>query len=355
MGHITSVKRYFLLQQGDLITQFMEATEEELSKNVDKVTPVRLDNLLQLIVRTSSAKNDPCLDNLQCDLFTMDLATQMSKIAFAGAVGNLNEISITPEDNNESATKENIDLNGLECFTFQYNIHWPVSIVLNQSALSQYQMLFRLLFYCKHVERQLGKVWLENSHIRKHSPKSTDKWRSAYALRQRMLNAIQHLENYMMIEVIEPNWHQFTEKMKTVQNIDDVIVIHQDFLHMCLQNCMLNYPDLLRNVINMCNCCLKFCKFIQTESTVEKITEKWLKCIDDMSIEFTQHLIDLMKRINNDLSAECAAGAKLINLICRINFNSFYSDMLDQIEIKTKANDTKDSEMNLAKAKVNVK
>ncbi|XP_031622919.1 gamma-tubulin complex component 2 homolog, partial [Contarinia nasturtii] len=57
MGHISSVKRYFLLQQGDLITQFMDASEEELSKNVDSVRPVRLDNLLQLIVRLSSAKN----------------------------------------------------------------------------------------------------------------------------------------------------------------------------------------------------------------------------------------------------------------------------------------------------------
>lgn len=335
LGHITSVKRYFLLQQGDLITQFMDASEEELSKNLDKVAPVRLDNLLQLIVRISSAKYDPYLEDLHCDLFTMDLTTQMSKIHIAG-----NQEHVNYSDYNEDSS-ETVGLTGLECFVFQYNVEWPVSIVLNQWALSQYQMLFRLLFYCKHVERQLCKVWIENTRIRK-SNESNEMWRGANALRQRMLNAIQHLENYMMIEVIEPNWHVFIEKMKTVENIDDVLSIHQDFLHVCLQNCMLNYPDLLRSVMNMCNVCLKFCKFIQIDPKAE-ISISWTECVDNFSKEFTEYLIDLLKRIN-DLSMETTAGARLINLVCRINFNSFYSDELDGIlTAKTSDGGTKSS------------
>lgn len=332
MGHITSVKRYFLLQQGDLITQFMDASEEELAKNVDKVAPVRLDNLLQLIVRISSAKHDPYVEDLHCDLFTMDLATQMSKIHIAGN----NDYAHYGENSTDST--DNIDLSGLECFVFQYNVQWPVSIVLNQWALSQYQMLFRLLFYCKHVERQLCKVWIENTRIRK-STESNEMWRCANALRQRMLNAIQHLENYMMIEVIEPNWHIFTEKMKSVQNVDDVMSIHQDFLHICLQNCMLNYPDLLRPVMNMCNVCLKFCKFIQVDPKAE-ISITWTECVDAFSKEFTDNLIDLLKRIN-DLSMETTTGARLINLVCRINFNSFYSEELENNA--TKENDAVDA------------
>lgn len=303
----------------------MDASEEELSKNVDKVAPVRLDNLLQLIVRLSSAKHDPCLEDLHCDLFTMDLATQMSKIHIAGNNDNANY-----NDDNEDST-DNIDLTGLECFVFQYNVQWPVSIVLNQWALSQYQMLFRLLFYCKHVERQLCKVWIENTRIRKSS-ESNEMWRCANALRQRMLNAVQHLENYMMIEVIEPNWHVFIEKMKTVQNVDDVMSIHQDFLHVCLQNCMLNYPDMLRAVMNICNVCLKFCKFIQVDPKAE-ISVTWTECVDNFSKEFTDFLIDLLKRIN-DVSTETTSGARLINLVCRINFNSFYSEELENNTVR---------------------
>lgn len=321
MGHITAVKRYFLLQQGDLITQFMDASEEELSKELDKVAPVRLDNLLQLTMRMSSAKNDPCLDNLQCDLFTTDLVTLMSKISVIGA----NFLSATQDENGNLST-EATDLTALECFAFRYNVQWPVSIVLNQWALLQYQSLFRLLFYCKHVERQLCKIWIENTHTRKLvRADAVETWRGAFALRQRMLDAVQHLENYMMIEVIEPNWNTLLDKMKTVQNIEDVIHIHQDFLHICMHNCMLSYPDMLRNVMNLFNVCLKFCKYIQSDATNGNTLTT---SIDEFSTAFDGHLIGLLQRIN-DMTATVAT--KLNSLVCRINFNGFYSDILDKM------------------------
>lgn len=80
MGHLMSVKRYLLLHQGDFITQFMDACEDELAKNVDKVLPMTLENLLGLTLRLSSAKHDPYKDDVHCELLTYDLVTQMSKI-----------------------------------------------------------------------------------------------------------------------------------------------------------------------------------------------------------------------------------------------------------------------------------
>lgn len=41
-------------------------------------------------------------------------------------------------------------------------------------------------------------------------------YRQAFSLRQRMLDCIQHLEYYMMVEVIEPNWVTFLNKMSKV-------------------------------------------------------------------------------------------------------------------------------------------
>lgn len=54
-------------------------------------------------------------------------------------------------------TTDRLDLTGLECFAFSYEVKWPVSLVLNHLSITKYQMLFRQLFYCKHVERQLCK------------------------------------------------------------------------------------------------------------------------------------------------------------------------------------------------------
>lgn len=80
MGHLVSIKKYLLLYQGDFISQLMDACEEELIKNIDKILPVKLENLLGLTLRLSSAKNDPYKDNLHCDIMPVNLVTQMGKI-----------------------------------------------------------------------------------------------------------------------------------------------------------------------------------------------------------------------------------------------------------------------------------
>jgi gamma-tubulin complex component 2 len=50
---------------------------------------------------------------------------------------------------------DKLHLLGLESFSFGYEVKWPVSLVLNRRAIACYQMIFRHLFYCKHVERLL--------------------------------------------------------------------------------------------------------------------------------------------------------------------------------------------------------
>jgi gamma-tubulin complex component 2 len=78
-----------------------------------------------------------------------------------------------------------------------------------------------------------------------------------------MMNAIQNLEYYMMVEVIEPVWHVFMQQLAKAKNIDDVLNYHEDFLDHCLKNCMVTYPDLLKSVIALCNICIDFCQFIE--------------------------------------------------------------------------------------------
>lgn len=51
MGRLKSVKNYFLMSQGDFIIQFMEATEQELSKKIDDIIPSKLESLLGLCLR----------------------------------------------------------------------------------------------------------------------------------------------------------------------------------------------------------------------------------------------------------------------------------------------------------------
>lgn len=46
---------------------------------------------------------------------------------------------------------------------------------LRRKALTRYQMLFRHMFYCKHVERLLCNVWISNKDFKQYSLRSP-KW-----------------------------------------------------------------------------------------------------------------------------------------------------------------------------------
>ncbi len=75
-----SVKHYFFLNAGDFILHFLSLCGAELVKNVDDVMPSRLESLLELALRTSTANADPFKDDLGLELLSYDLTTQMVKI-----------------------------------------------------------------------------------------------------------------------------------------------------------------------------------------------------------------------------------------------------------------------------------
>lgn len=273
MGHLLSVKRYFLLQQGDFIVQFLDACEHELSKGVDEVMPIRLENLLELTLRMSSAKHDKYQDNLSTSLLPFDLVTQMTKI---------NKSANGSDCYDDYDLPDTSTLSGVECFTFEYKTSWPISIILSEMTLSKYQIIFRQLFYCKYVENFLCRVWIGNNNAKKFDHGTSEQYRAAFTLRQRMMDTIQNLEYYMMIEVIEPVWLVFMQQITKAKNIDEVLFFHEDFLDHCLKNCMLCFSDILNVMMKICNLCIEFCKFIEVSGNylflaVFSITLLWCK------------------------------------------------------------------------------
>lgn len=56
------------MDQGDFYVHFMDLTEEELKKPVEDIIPTRLEALLELALRMSTANTDPFKDDLKVRL-----------------------------------------------------------------------------------------------------------------------------------------------------------------------------------------------------------------------------------------------------------------------------------------------
>nr|CAD7264977.1 unnamed protein product [Timema shepardi] len=310
MRRLKSVKHYFLLDQGDFIMQFMDSCEEELSKNIGDIMPTRLESLLELALRTSAANSDPYKDDMRTELLPYDLTFQMSKI-----------LSIETQEEKDS----------------------------------------RIRIWIRGLKENL-RVWISNKVGKSFHLKNAKMYVPAFALRQRMLNCIQNLEYYMMVEVIEPNWLAFLSKINNVNNVDEVLVCHSDFLDTCLKDCMLTNPDLLRIVNSLMSACEQFCQFMQqmtkyyvdaeltsmlgpgyegsdtycespeppTNTSIKECSGGSFKQrINKFDDEFTSVLVTLLDNISS-LGRE-NNSEKLVNVLYRLNFNAFYTEHLEKL------------------------
>ena len=238
-------------------------------------------------------------------------------------------------------------ISGLEAFTLDYEVKWPLSLILSKKALTKYQMLFRHLFYAKHVERLLCNLWSSSKATKKHMFHNRAWYSVAFALRQRMIHFVQNFEYYMMFEVIEPNWHILEINLRSVVNIDGVLEFHNDFLDRCLKDCMLTSPELLKIVSKLMAVCVTFSNCIirfnlsvevpqesESSRTASKISmhhfDKMMssieieKTISNFEINFSKLLIDLLDKLSVVSSTE--KEQEMMNLVFRLDHNSFYSE-----------------------------
>ena len=252
-AHLRSVKAYFLLNDGDFLLNFMDLTENEMKMPMVDIIPNRLEALLELAIRTSISENDPYKDDLKVVLLNYDLITQLVRIL---------SIDTVEENFVKSLDPTELNLTGLESFALDYTVHWPLSLVISRKSLTKYQMLFRHLFYCKHVERHLSTVWLKFKGLKKDFIHSKHWFVQAMTILQKMLHFIQNFEYYMIFEVLEPNWMNLERKLKIAKNVDEVLDSHTDFLRQCLQDCLLTNTDMLRILSKLLMLCVSFSNFM---------------------------------------------------------------------------------------------
>ncbi|KAG1670482.1 Gamma-tubulin complex component 2 [Nymphon striatum] len=326
VGILRSVKHYFLLDKGDFIVEFMDIAEEEFGKNICNIIPTRLESLVELALRTSSANHDTYKDNLKVELLPYNLVFQMSKI-----------LSIETKAEDEFKSPADFKLSGLEAFSFDYEVKWPLSLILNRK-----------------VNAYLFFVWMKNKVARKSS--ATSEQRQTSALGAKMLYFIQNLEYYMMFEVLEPNWNMFLTQLQNVTNVDDVLKCHTDLLNVCLKDCMLTSHQLLGLVNDIMKTCLSFAEFsmsrydvsengIMTESVTSipeeqptfeefenemKRSEKasnlpFSSMIENYDKEFTSLIIHLLNELQ-DVGCD-NYNNKLINMLYRLDFNGYYNSL----------------------------
>jgi gamma-tubulin complex component 2 len=181
----------------------------------------------------------------------------------------------------------------IDALTLDYNVKFPLSLVVSRKTILRYQLLFRFLLHLKHVEQSLAAMWIEQKTLpwRKLVPGSSasrsaapspipsnrhpagssgsaggnrtgadfEMWRlRVFLLRARMLSFVQQILSFATFEVLEPNWRALEKKLEKVTTVDQLLKDHVDFLDTCLKECMLTSAKLLKAYSRLIVTCSTF-------------------------------------------------------------------------------------------------
>ncbi|KAJ8902226.1 hypothetical protein NDN08_006634 [Rhodosorus marinus] len=258
-GRLQSIKRYFLLDQGDFLSHFLEISREELSKPASKTLTVKLSSLLELAIRTSSSKDSSYKDDLTCSLHSTTVVDQLLRI-----------VNMTGQPH-ETGRNKNKEFYAFEAFSVDYQVSWPLNLIISRKAITKYQLLFRHLFHCKYVESTLCSSWTTQQTLKGIDSKSI--FANSFVLFGRMLNFVQSYLYYMQVEVIEPASQSLRSRMsREDMSIDNMMFLHDDFLGTCVKDCILTNAKILQIITNLLSVCMLFANYSDrfTNSAMEE-------------------------------------------------------------------------------------
>lgn len=318
LGRLRSLRRYFLLDQSDFLVNFFDAASSELSKRRRDVSRGRLSSLLELSIRTSVSKSDPFQDDVRCMLCPEDFASQI--VGMSGP-------STSPKDSGS--------ISGYEAFAIDYHLEWPTTLVVSEVDVLKYQFIFRYLFYCKYVERELEECWRHQSQMKGPLRKAPRSFVRSFALRNRMLQFVRNILYYTTADVLEPNWRALESGVRKSATVDELMQHHAQFLDLSVEQSLLSNEKHLKVFKNVSETCISFAAYTEkfsslfgAEQSSDEIEEdlrgrNYPTTLAKFETAFDMHLGKLLDGLS--AVSKKRANAHLSNLCDRLDIDGFYS------------------------------
>jgi gamma-tubulin complex component 2 len=268
------MKRYFLLDRGDFLVNFLEAAEEELAKPFEQVSIGRVQHFLGTSIHITEGQrdvevhpNDYSHRKNTTGLNPSRLRCRLSKQSLVSCLDVLCGATEDQEPKTPSRQTNDTPVTGFDLFEIDFpRVPFPISLMISRTSMVEYKLLFRHLFFTKYVERRLVGVWSDHQVLKK-----LDSVRGllgpTFMLRHRMQHFVQNLINYMTFEVVESNWLEMlstidasedTFSSQKEQTVDDLLNIHDRFLQKTIDACLLRNPTLIKSLVKLLNTCLLF-------------------------------------------------------------------------------------------------
>ena len=210
MEHVSAMRKYLLLGQGDLIRYLLELLDEELNQPASNLYPHNLAGILESAIRATNTQfEDPdILERLDVRL-----------------------LDVQPGDT------------GWDVFSLDYKVQGPIGTIFGKRTLTNYLMLFNALWRGKRIEFMLSCMWTRGTALHKMSRSLTEissVLHIANLLSSEMVHFVHQLAYYTTFEVMECSWDLLEKQLGQSSNLDEVIGAHNEFVETLVKRALLD-------------------------------------------------------------------------------------------------------------------
>lgn len=201
--HLTALKKYLLLGQGDFIGLLMESLADNLDQPANSQYRHTLTAQLEHAIRNSNAQHDD-----------VDVLRRLDARMLELSHGEI----------------------GWDVFTLEYRIDSPLDVIVTPWASKQYLKVFNFLWRVKRVQFALGITWRRcmtgaRGVLGAVNDKLGDDWNMARGAMAEMIHFIDQLQWYILFEVIESGWEGLQKAIrKPDATLDTLITAHTSYL-----------------------------------------------------------------------------------------------------------------------------
>ncbi|XP_063691040.1 gamma-tubulin complex component 3-like [Bolinopsis microptera] len=213
--HLTAIRDYLLLGQGDFIQHLMDLICKDLSGLSSSLQTSMLQSKLETAQRATNAQ-----------YHNVDVIRRVSVIKLEESGGDT----------------------GWDVFTIDYVLNCPLTVIVNQDSRETYLCIFRMLWKTKRIEHGLRRMWGKTATWDRTLPHIVGDIREfrhqINIICCEMQHFISQVQYYINFEVLECSWKELENAVDTAENLDHIIEAHKRFLGIVSERLMLNQEHL---------------------------------------------------------------------------------------------------------------
>ena len=317
LTNLDSINKYLLLGQGDMIQSLMESLFEELDKPANLIFKHNLQSNLESAIRASNAQyNDSdCLKKLSIKLNN-------------ASVGDI----------------------GWDIFCLEYKVDLPLSIIFSTKLLKDYQKLFFFFWKMKRIEySQNNLIWKKVKTFNQFLNNSDDYMKNIIKIsihfNQEIIHFISNLHNYWALEVLETQYKKLINELPKVNNLDELIIKHRNFVDNIKNQCLLDEENTTINkkITNIFDIILRFktiydflYNFLIQRSIENSSKSYGNSFMDENRLKNVKEYLQQIKILYKDFQNQIMELINIITLLgknnlgylkMKIDFNYYYSNL----------------------------